>query len=77
MHRSHDYALLLRGWRAVARASGLRIQTFALAGKLPIYFLRTAAMSDPRAIYLSAGIHGDEPAGPASGASSFCEKRAR
>lgn len=66
MHRSHDYALLLRGWRAVARASGLRIQAFALAGKLPIYFLRTAAMSDPRAIYLSAGIHGDEPAGPAA-----------
>lgn len=66
MHRSHDYALLLRGWRAVARAAGLRLESFASAGKLPICLLRTAAGKDPSTIHLSAGIHGDEPAGPAA-----------
>ncbi len=50
MHRSHDYALLLRGWRAVARAAGLRLESFASAGKLPICLLRTAAGKDPRTI---------------------------
>ena len=66
MHRSHDYTLLLRRWRAVARAAGLRLQRFALAGELPVYFLRTTPAADVRTIYLSAGIHGDEPAGPAA-----------
>ena len=66
MHRSHDYALLVRRWRKVAVAAGLRLQRFAMAGKLPVYFLRTVTAADPRTIYLSAGIHGDEPAGPAA-----------
>ncbi|MEP6809725.1 MAG: M14 family metallocarboxypeptidase [Chthoniobacterales bacterium] len=65
MHRSHDYALLVRRWRAVARGAGARLQEFATAGKLPVYFLRTAEPS-ANTIYLSAGIHGDEPAGPAA-----------
>ncbi len=65
MHRSHDYALLIRRWRAVARAAGLRMEVLAQAGKLPVYFLRTTPQPDPRTIYISAGIHGDEPAGPA------------
>lgn len=66
MHRSHDYTLLIRGWRAVARAAGLRLQLLASAGKLPVYFLRTTANKEARTIYLSAGIHGDEPGGPAA-----------
>jgi len=66
MQRSHDYTLLIRRWRAVARRAGWRLQRFAVAGKLSIYFLRTAAAASPRTIYLSAGIHGDEPAGPAA-----------
>ena len=66
MQRSHDYKLLVRGWRAVARSAGARLQLLATAGTLPVYFLRTAVENDPRAIYLSAGIHGDESAGPAA-----------
>ncbi len=66
MHRSHDYVQLLRDWRAVARSARLRLQRFALVGKLPLYYLRTGAMADANTIYISAGIHGDEPAGPAA-----------
>ncbi len=66
MQRSHDYTQLLRGWRAVARAVRSRLQPFALAGKLPLYYLRTGAVTDANTIYISAGIHGDEAAGPAA-----------
>lgn len=66
MHRSHDYVLLIRRWRAVARAASLRLRLLASAGKLPVYFLRTTTAADMRSIYLSAGIHGDESAGPAA-----------
>ncbi len=66
MHRSHDYLQLIREWRTVARAAGRRLQQFAVAGKLPLYYLRSGDIADPSAIYISAGIHGDEAAGPAA-----------
>ncbi len=66
MPRSHDYSLLLTRWRAVARANGVRLQILARVGQWPIYYLRSAPNTDGNAIYISAGIHGDEPAGPAA-----------
>src|SRR3954469_6979608 len=62
MHRAHHYPHLIARWRAVCRAAGLRLRCFAEAGKYGIYYLETRAPGP--AVYLSAGIHGDEPAGP-------------
>lgn len=61
-HRAHDYRHLIARWRAVARAAGVRLQTLATAGDDPLFFLRTAALGDTGGLYISAGIHGDEPA---------------
>lgn len=62
MHRTHDYKHLIARWRVVCRAAGLRLRRFAEAGKYGVFYLETR-VSGP-AVYLSAGIHGDEPAGP-------------
>ncbi len=63
-HRVHDYARLVRRWRAVARGAGLKLEEFARQDEYPVYCVRT--QGDPAAggLYVSAGIHGDEPAGP-------------
>lgn len=71
----HDYAHLVRAWRNVARRAGLLLRQFAQVGDHPVYLLRNRARPDPRTIYLSAGIHGDEPAGPAA-LLSWAEKNA-
>jgi protein MpaA len=62
MHRAHNYRHLIARWQAVCRAAGVRLRRFAEAGKYGVYYLQTRG-SGP-AVYVSAGIHGDEPAGP-------------
>lgn len=66
MHRAHDYRHLLSRWRAVCRRAGLRLRRFGEAGEHPLHYIRTPALSAAPGVYLSTGIHGDEPAGPAS-----------
>ncbi|MGI8435488.1 MAG: M14 family metallopeptidase [Chthoniobacterales bacterium] len=66
MPRCHDYRFLVRRWRALARAVGQPLQLLSAASEFPVYVLRTAVAPHPGTIYLSAGIHGDEPAGPAA-----------
>ena len=61
-HRVHHYEQLIRRWRVVARESGARLQRFAFAGDDPLFFLKTSALNLTGGIYISAGIHGDEPA---------------
>lgn len=63
-HRVHDYRYLVQRWRAVARAAGLRLRQFAETPAYPLYCLITPSVADGAGIYISAGIHGDEPAGP-------------
>ena len=62
MHRAHDYKYLIARWRAVCKEAGVRLRRFAKAGKYDLYYIETAAPGP--AVYISAGIHGDEPAGP-------------
>src|SRR5688572_24827862 len=51
-------------FESLARAAGFRIERFAEIAGTPLLAL-TRRTSGPRPrIYLSAGIHGDEPAGP-------------
>lgn len=61
--RSHDYPLLVRRWRAAAREAGLTVKGFAEADGHPVLhlFSKKPAPGAP-SVYLSAGIHGDEPA---------------
>lgn len=57
----HDYDRLILRWRRVARRAGLKLERFAQIGEYPIYCLSTRGGRDG-GLYLSAGIHGDEPA---------------
>ena len=61
-HRAHDYRDLVRRWRAVARTAGLKLQAFAEAGGYDVFRLATPALTTTGGIYISAAIHGDEPA---------------
>lgn len=60
-HFSHDYRLLVRRWRAVAKTAKLQMRSFCEAGGYPVYFLQTKKFPQRGGIYISAGIHGDEP----------------
>jgi murein peptide amidase A len=75
-HRAHDYDHLIARWKKAGRAAGLRIDTFAEAAGYKLYFLESKAPK-PGApdIYLSAGIHGDEP-GATEGLLDWVEKNA-
>lgn len=72
-HRAHDYAHLVRRWRAVAKLAGTRLDAFAEAGPFKVFSLRTR-VSEP-GLYISAGIHGDEPAST-EGLIAWAEKHA-
>ena len=61
-HRAHDYRFLIQRWRAVARAAGLPLRKLATTERHDLYYLRTKALTASGGIYISAGIHGDEPA---------------
>lgn len=60
--RVHDYGHLITRWRRVARRAGLKLEAFARVGEYPVYCLRTRGSLEG-GFYVSAGIHGDEPAG--------------
>ncbi len=62
MTRAHDYQHLIARWRALARSLGLRLRLLARADDFPLYYLQTPALAATGGIYVSAGIHGDEPA---------------
>ena len=61
--RCHDYAWLAKRWRAIAPEAGLAIGVFARADGYELLHATTKkpASANPW-VYLSAGIHGDEPA---------------
>jgi hypothetical protein len=62
-HRVHDYRALIRRWRALARRIGLPMKRYCTADGFDLYYLRSPALKETDGIYLSAGIHGDEPGG--------------
>lgn len=71
--RAHDYPHLIRRWRSVARKAGLRIEKYAEAGGYDLFHMERTVGDDAPAIYLSAGIHGDE-AGATEGLLLWAEK---
>jgi protein MpaA len=61
-HRAHDYLYLVRRWRSLARRANLRCESFATSDEYELLCVRSPALEAEEGIYLSAGIHGDEPA---------------
>ena len=62
-HRAHDYPHLIERWRAVAAKTGLLIKRYATGPEFNLYCVRSKKLPRDGTIYISAGIHGDEPAG--------------
>src|SRR5579862_4218809 len=60
--RVHDYAFLIKRWNRLARATGMTGEVFARAGEHEVLCYKTKALRHSGGIYISAGIHGDEPA---------------
>lgn len=55
---------LVRRWKALARRAGWMVEVIAEEGGFPVLAVSTPHAGEKRpALYLSAGIHGDEPAG--------------
>ena len=63
LFRCHDYEFLIRRWRKVARVAGLELTAFSQAGGYELFVLTSRNPAPQHGVYLSAGIHGDEPAG--------------
>lgn len=61
-HRSHEVHALLKRWRGVAREANLRLVNLSEEGPYPVIGLCNRRRIAGAGLYLSAGIHGDEPA---------------
>lgn len=61
-HSPHDYRFLLERWKALARRTECRLERLAMANENEVVYLKTPTLTSTGGIYLSAGIHGDEPA---------------
>jgi protein MpaA len=59
---SHDYGHLMRRWRSLVRQCRLQIDVITRVDNFPVYCVRSPALAGRPGFYLSAGIHGDEPA---------------
>jgi len=75
-HRSHHYRHLVERWRAVARIAGMPLRCFGTIPPYKLFYLKTKALGPTGGMYISAGIHGDEPAGPEA-LVTWAEKNAR
>ncbi len=62
MRSPHDYRRLVQRWREVARNAGLTLRRLVKAGSVTLHYLKSPALTETGGIYLSASIHGDEPA---------------
>ncbi|MEM6912135.1 MAG: M14 family metallocarboxypeptidase [Verrucomicrobiota bacterium] len=63
-HSPHDFEALLQAWRTLAERRGWALEPFAEVEGYPLVRLRVPAPSpETEPVYLSAGVHGDEPAG--------------
>ena len=61
-HRVHDSRFLSKRWRSLARKSRLNRLVYSIAEEFELVCFKSPALKSSGGIYLSAGIHGDEPA---------------
>jgi hypothetical protein len=64
LHRCHDYQHIVERWRRTAGRAGLKLRRLAHADGFDLFHLATPALDESPGLYVSAGIHGDEPAAP-------------
>lgn len=75
LHRCHDYAELMRQWQVVVDQAGLRQRELCqVDGQRIVWIESQAAEAGAPVIYISAGVHGDEPAAT-SGLLAWAQKR--
>ncbi len=64
-HRAHKYPALIARWRRVARAAGATLRPLGPADGFTVYAVenrrRTRQAPANGGLYITAGIHGDEP----------------
>ncbi len=60
--QSHDYAWLVKRWRAAAKEQNLIMKSIAMVDGQKIYMIKSRNWQDG-GVYISAGAHGDEVAG--------------
>lgn len=60
-HRVHDYQFLIKRWKSLARKAGVQGSVYCTAEDFDLYYFISPALKDSAGVYLSAGIHGDEP----------------
>jgi len=61
-HRAHDYTHLLFEWKKLASEAGVHHEIFATIEGSPLLVIDNQCDSGGGGLYVSAGIHGDEPA---------------
>ena len=63
-HRAHDVPAIMRRWRAIAKEAALVQDRLGKQGEYVVSAFRSRLKYSDKApwIYLSAGVHGDEPA---------------
>lgn len=62
---AHHYPRLVKRWRRIEASHNLSMRLLIEAADFPIYYLETQCPNpNSRWLYCSAGIHGDEAAGP-------------
>jgi len=59
----HNFQLLIRSWKKLCKKTGLSIRSLCELDGFPIFEIRSPSVGETPCIYISAGIHGDEPAG--------------
>lgn len=60
-HRSHHYPSLIRRWKVAAARANLAMRRFAQQDGYWLYYARSKRPGKKPTVYLSAGVHGDEP----------------
>ena len=62
-HSLHDYSQLTKDWRNFTQRNSLRFKKFFFDNELPLYEVSNDLLEQGMpSLYISAGIHGDEPA---------------
>jgi murein peptide amidase A len=61
-HRVHDSRFLSKRWQRLGRKSRLNRLVYSIAEEFELVCFKSPALKSSGGIYLSAGIHGDEPA---------------
>ena len=57
----HNYSHLIKRWRALCRQAGLRMVKIGVTDGYPCFQITSPVLRREGGVYLSAGIHGDEP----------------